>query len=154
MGLLAHEVESRASLEPGNLALVEGVVQSDVLGSAIGLVQTQGEGLAFLEFSQAKNVDAVGGVNLVVVSGVSEGKGQHALLLQVGFVDTSKGLGDDSSTVQVTGFQSSMLTGRTFTVVFVTNDDPLDATLLVVTGNIGNASVFVGEDVADLISLT
>ena len=73
--------------------------------------------------------------DLVIVGGVGEGQGQHALLLQVGLVDTGEGSGDDGNTTQVTGLQSSVLTGRTLTVVPVTDDNPPDALGLVITGN-------------------
>jgi hypothetical protein len=56
------------------------------------------------------------GLNLVVVGGVGEGQGQHALLLEVGLVDTSERTGDDGETTEVAGLESSVLTGRTLTV--------------------------------------
>lgn len=52
------------------------------------------------------------------------------------------------------GLQSSVLTGRTLTVVPVTDDNPLDATGLVVTGSSGDGIVLAGEGVLDLVGLT
>jgi hypothetical protein len=50
--------------------------------------------------------------------------------------------------------QSGVLAGRTLAVVPVTNDNPLDAVLLVVTGNSRDSVVFAVEDVLDLVGLT
>ena len=51
------------------------------------------------------------------------------------------------------GLKSSMLTRRTLAVVPVTNDNPLDAVLLVVTCNIGNRAVLAVEGVLDFVGL-
>ena len=45
--------------------------------------------------------------------------------------DTGERTGDDGKTTQVTRLKSGVLTGRTLTVVPVTNDDPLDTLGLV-----------------------
>lgn len=42
----------------------------------------------------ADEVDLVGGLDAVVVGGVLEVEGEHALLLEVGLVDTSERAGD------------------------------------------------------------
>jgi hypothetical protein len=49
--------------------------------------------------------------------------------------------------------ESSMLTGRTLAVVPVTDNDPLDAVLLVVTGDIRDGTVLAVERVLDLVGL-
>lgn len=46
-----------------------------------------------------------------------------------------------------------MLTGRSLAVVPVTNNDPLDAVLLVVTGNIRNRTISAADRVLDLVGL-
>lgn len=51
------------------------------------------------------------------------------------------------------GLQSSVLTGRALTVVPVTDNDPLDAVLLVITGNSRDSVIFSGKRVLDLVSL-
>jgi hypothetical protein len=153
-GGLGHGVKGRAVLEPLNLTLVEGVRERDVEGlAAISGVDNKGDGLANGELS-ALDVNTVVGANLLVVGGLREGEGKHTLLLQVGLVDTSEGAGDDGKTTKVPGLESSVLTGRTLAVVPVTNDDPLDAVLLVVTGNIGDGTVLAVERVLDLVGLT
>ena len=49
------------------------------------------------ELGDAGEGDLVVGSDLVVVSGVSKGKWEHTLLLEVGLVDSSEGLDDDGS---------------------------------------------------------
>lgn len=93
------------------------------------------------------------GLNLVVVGGVSEGKRKHTLLLQVGLVDTGERTGDDGKTTKVAGLESSVLTRRALTVVPVTNDNPLDALGLVVTGDGGDGIPLASGKVLDLVSL-
>lgn len=55
-----------------------------VCGSILG-VDAESDGLAHSKLS-AEQVDGVLGLDLIIVGGVNEGKRQHALLLQVGFV--------------------------------------------------------------------
>ena len=141
-------------MEPLDLAGVEGVGEGDVEGGvAVGGVDTESHRLANLELS-AEEVDLVVGLDLVVVLGVGEGEGKHTLLLQVGLVDTSEGAGDDGETTEVTGLESGVLTGRALTVVPVTNNDPADALLLVVTGSGGHSVVLASGEVVDLVGLT
>lgn len=52
---------------------------------------------------QAHSADLVACVDLVVVGLVLEGQGYDALLLEVGFVDTGEGFGEDDSGTEVTG---------------------------------------------------
>jgi hypothetical protein len=54
----------------------------------------------------------------------------------------------------VTGLESSVLTGRALTVVPVTDNDPLSAVLLVITGNVRDGTVVAVERVLDLVGLT
>jgi hypothetical protein len=150
---LSHGVEGRAVLEPLDLALVECVRELDVEGLvAVGGVDDEGNGLADGELSSL-DVDLVVRADLLVVGGLGEGQGQHTLLLQVGLVDTSEGAGDDGKTAQVPGLKGSVLTGRTLAVVPVTDNDPPDAVLLVITGNVRDGTVLAGEVVLDLVGL-
>lgn len=149
---LGHGVEGRAVLEPLDLALVEGVGERDVVGGAVGGVNTEGHGLADGEFS-AEQVNLVVGLDLVVVLGVGEGEREHTLLLQVGLVDTSEGAGDDGETTEVAGLESGVLTGRALTVVPVTDDDPPDALGLVVTGSGRDSVKLASGEVLDLVGL-
>lgn len=69
-------------------------------------------------------------------------------------MDTSERLDNDGAASEETGLESSVLTGRTLAVVFITNDDPRDARVTVVSGDGGNSSVLAGELVEDLVGLT
>lgn len=150
---LSHGVQGGTVLEPLHLALVEGMRELDVKGLvAVGGLDHHGDGLADGELS-ALDVDLVVGANLLVVGRVGESQGKHTLLLQVGLVDTSEGAGDDGKTAQVPRLKGSVLTGRALAVVPVTNNDPLDAVLLVVTGNVGDGTVIAVESVLDLVGL-
>jgi hypothetical protein len=150
---LGHGVEGRAVVEPLDLAGVEGVGEGDVVGGgAVGGVDAEGHGLADGKLG-AEKVDLVAGLDLLVVVRVGEGQGKHTLLLQVGLVDTSEGAGDDGKTTKVTGLESGVLTGRALTVVPVTDDDPADALLLVVTGSGGHGVVLASGEVVDLVGL-
>jgi hypothetical protein len=140
-------------VEPLDLAGVEGVGEGDVEGGVtVRGVDTESHGLANLELG-AEKVNLVVGLDLLVVLGVGEGEGKHTLLLQVGLVDTSERAGDDGKTTKVTGLESGVLTGRALTVVPVTNDDPADALLLVVTGSGGHGIVLASGEVVDLVGL-
>ena len=151
---LGHGVEGRAVVEPLDLTGVEGVGEGNVVGGgAVGGVDTKSHGFTNGELS-AEKVDLVAGLDLLVVVGVGEGQGKHTLLLEVGLVDTSEGAGDDGKTTEVTGLESGVLTGRALTVVPVTDDDPADALLLVVTGSGGHGVVLAGGEVVDLVGLT
>lgn len=115
------------------------------------MLGNEGQVLARSERFETKNVDLVGRLELVVVGGIGEGQGKHALLLQVGLVDTGERPDNDGETTEVTWLESCVLTGRTLAVVGVTNDDPLDTLLPVFSGNFGNTSPFTGELVLDVV---
>lgn len=53
----------------------------------------------------------------VVVGRVLEPEREHALLLEVGLVDTSKRADEDSAATEETGLKSGVLTRRTLSVV-------------------------------------
>merc|ERR1719487_1488966 len=152
LGGLGHGVEGRAVLEPLDLALVEGVRKLDLVRLAVLGVNLHGHGLANGELS-AEKVNLVIGVELVVVGGLGEGERKHTLLLQVGLVDTGEGTGDDGKTTEVTGLESGVLTGRTLTVVPVTDNDPADTLGLVVTGNTGNGAELTSGEVLNVVGL-
>ena len=69
-------------------------------------------------------------------------------------MDTGERTSDDSKTAKETGLKSGVLTRGTFTVVVVTNNDPLDAAVTVVSSSSRDASVFAGNLVLDLVSFT
>ena len=75
------------------------------------------------------------------------------LLLQVGLVDTSKGLGNDGNATQMAGLKGSMLSAGSLTVVLPTNNNPPQSLLLVVSSNIGDGVEVLGELVEDGVGL-
>ena len=84
--LLGHGVQCTAILEPLNLTLIEGVIQLDVKRlAAICGMHAQSHGFVDGQLG-AQQVYLVIRLDLVVVGRVSEGQGQHALFLEVGFV--------------------------------------------------------------------
>ena len=67
------------------------MVDGDVEGlAAIGRGHTEGQRGLGLELVQANDGNPIAAGDAVVVSGVGESEGKHALLLQVGLVDTSE----------------------------------------------------------------
>ncbi len=67
--------------------------------------------------------------------------------------NTGKATSDDSKTAKVTGLESGVLTRATLSVVPVTNNNPLDAASLVVTGSSRDSIIVAGESVLDLVGL-
>jgi len=129
------------------------VRKSNVESGAVLGVDDHGYGLADSKLG-GEDIDLVIGLDLVVVGGVREGEGKHTLLLEVGLVDTSERAGDDGKTTEVAGLKSGMLARRSLAVVPVTNDDPLDALGLVVTGDSGDGVELTSGEVLDLVGLT
>ncbi len=82
---LGHGVQRTAILKPLNLSFVECVCQLCLPWLAVLGMNSQGHGLADREF-RAHHIQSVIGLNLVVVGGVDESKGQHALFLEIGLV--------------------------------------------------------------------
>lgn len=124
----------------------------DVEGSTVLGVDTESHWLANGKLS-AHQVNHGSWWDAVVVSGISEGKGKHSLLLKVGLVDTGEGTGDDGHASEMAGLESSVFTGRTLSVVPVTNDNPWDAAGLVGTGGGGDGVIFTSLEVLDAVAL-
>lgn len=87
---LLHSVEGGAGVEPGDLLLVEGVVQHNRVAATVRVLQHSCQRLSGLEVVEANDADFVIGANFVVVSLVGEGEGEHALFLQIRLVDPGK----------------------------------------------------------------
>ena len=68
-------------------------------------------------------------------------------------MDTGERAGDDGKAAEETGLEGCVLTRGTFTVVVVTDNDPLDAVVAVVGSGSGDGAEFAGELVLDLVSL-
>lgn len=75
-------------------------------------------------------------VYLVVVGGVLESEREHALLLEVGLVDTGEALHDNGATTKMAGLKSSVFATASLTVVLVTNDNPALASGLVLASDV------------------
>ena len=125
----------------------------DLVLAAILVLANERQVLAGGEALEAKDVELVIRLDLVVVGGVCEGQRKHALLLQVRLVDTSKGPDDDCQTTEVTRLKGGVLTRGTFTVVAVTDDNPFDALGLVLRSNLRDTAELARELVLDLVSL-
>lgn len=128
--------------------------ERDLLLAAIRVLERKRQILARSEALEADDINLVIRADLVVVSRVHERQREHALLLQVGLVNTCEGASDDGKTAKEAGLKRSVLAGGTFTVVVVTNDDPLDAAVTVVGTSLGNTAVFASNLVLDLVGLT
>lgn len=63
-GNLLHTIQCAASLEPGDLEVVEAVVQRDLFGLAIGVLDLSGEWLSWCELSQSKNRNLISWLDL------------------------------------------------------------------------------------------
>ncbi|KAH3681124.1 hypothetical protein WICPIJ_007899 [Wickerhamomyces pijperi] len=149
----SHLVQSGTVLEPFNLFSVVSVGQWSFPSFTFLGVDSQGDVLTWGQFGQTDNVNSVVWSDLVVGSWVNEVQWQQTLLLQVGFVDTSEGLGDDGETTQESWFQGSVFSGGTFTEVFTTNDNPLDTSVSVVNGGVWNTLPFTSVQVLDVVGL-
>ena len=130
-----------ASVLPINLLGVEGVIQHDGIGAAVRMIQLAVERHARLEGLETEDADLVVRLHLVVVGLVVECEGEHALLLQIGLVDPGEGLDNDGPAAQEPWLQSSVFTGRTLAVVLVSEDDPVDAGVLVLPGDLRDSAV-------------
>ena len=148
-------VEGRAGLEPGNLALVEGVVEGNLVGGAVGVVDNGRERLARGKLVEANNgnLGALGG-NEVVVIDVGKGEGKQALLLEVCLVDAGKALDNDGAAAEVAWLEGSVFAGRALAVVVLANDAPGDGVGLVRARNVWHALVLASELVLDGVGLT
>jgi hypothetical protein len=81
---------------------------------------------------------------------LGEPEGEHALLLEVGLVDTSERADNDGAATEETGLEGGVLTRRTLTVVLVTDDNPGDTLVTVVGTDLGDTAELAGNLVKDL----
>lgn len=79
--------------------------------------------------------------------------GQQALLLQVGFVDPGKALGDDGPAPKVARLQRSMLPARALTIVLISDHHPPDAVFLIVAGSVRDRTKLLGDSIAHGVGL-
>lgn len=110
--------------------------------------------LTGLKVLEVKDGNLVGTGNFVIVGRVLEPKRKHTLLLQVGLVDTGKGSANDSSSTKESGLKSGVFSGRAFTIVLVTDNDPGDVVVSVVRANSGDRTILASLLVKNLVGLT
>ena len=110
--------------------------------------------LSWLELVQAEDGNLVRPRNLVVVGSVLEPKRKHTLLLQVGLVDSGERSANDSSSTQESWLQSGVLSGRSLSVVLVSDNDPWDTSVSVVGGDSWDSSEFTSLLVENLVGLS
>jgi hypothetical protein len=154
LGGRSHHVQSASGLEPLPLSGVDGRGGKELLLGSILVGDLNLNVLSGLELVQAEDGDLVGTRDLVVVGGVLEPEGEHTLLLQVGLVDTGERSADDSSATQESGLKSGVLSGRSLSVVLVTNNDPGDTGVSVLGSDSGDGTELAGNLVEDLVGLT
>ena len=75
------------------------------------------------------------------------------MFFQICLVNACERANDDSEASQESWLKRSVLSGRTFTVVMVTNDNPFDSLLPVVGGSLGDTAPFACDLVLDLVGL-
>mmetsp|Transcript_24095 Transcript_24095/g.75512 ORF Transcript_24095/g.75512 Transcript_24095/m.75512 type:complete len:373 (-) Transcript_24095:1175-2293(-) len=102
---------------------------------------------------EAGDGERVAGADLVVVGLVSEGEGEHALLLQVGFVDARERLDDHRAAAEVARLERGVLAGRALAVVLIADHHPRDARGLVRARGGGHGVEVPGHLVEDLVGL-
>ena len=122
--------------------------------STVRVLGNQGEVDTRGELLKTFDVNMVIWSNLIVVGRINKSQSKHALLLEVGLMNTGKAADDDGQTTKEAGLQSRMFTGRALAVVVVTDDDPLDATVAVVGSGRWNSSPFARLKISDLVSFT
>ena len=137
-----NQVEGGTCLEPCPLLFVVGVAQGDVVHRAVLVVGDERELRTRSELGEAHDVEHVLFLDLVVVGSVLEGEGEHALLLEVRFVDAGEALHDHGLHAEEARFHGGVFAARAFTVVFVTDDDGSRALGLVNLGKFRNFLVF------------
>ena len=134
----ADQVEGGTGLEPCPLLFVVGVAQRDVVDGAILVVGDESELGTRSELGEAHDVEHVLFLDLVVVGSVLEGEGEHALLLEVRFVNAGEALHDHGLHAEEARFHGGMFAAGAFTVVFVTDHDGARALGLVNLGKFRN----------------
>ena len=79
--------------------------------------------------------------HLVVVGLVSERQWEHSLLLEIGLVNASEGLGDDGVAPEKAGLEGGVLARAALAVVLVADDHPLQAGVAVLLRDLGNGAL-------------
>ena len=127
--------------------------ERDLLLRTILVLDQERQVLAGLERLEPEDVDLVRREDLVVVLGVREREGKHALLFQVRLVDARERAGDDREPTEEARLERGVFARGAFAVVGVADDDPLDALRAVFSCDLRDAVVFARELVLDLVGL-
>ena len=138
----ADQVEGGTRLEPCPLLFVVGVAEGDVIDRAILVVGNERELGTRSELGETYDIEHVLFLDLVVVGGILEGEGEHALLLEVRFVDAGEALHDHGLHAEEARFHGGVFAAGAFAVVFVTDHDGARALGLVNLGKFRDFLVF------------
>ena len=103
------------------------MVEGEGITAAIVVFHSTAEWHARGEGGQTVDRDLITRLNLVIISGVCEGQGQHSLLLQIRLVDPGKGSNDDGLPSEMSGLKGSVLTGTSLSVVLIPNHNPANS---------------------------
>ena len=79
------------------------------VGRAVTMLQTDGKTRTRCEVGQTGDRDTVVLTHLVIIVLVDKSKSQHALLIQVGLMDTCEALGKDDAYVEEARLHGCML---------------------------------------------
>lgn len=110
----------------------------------------QNQILASLQVVRAENIQLIVDGDVVVLRRVCECESEHALLLQVRFVDASKAARDHCHASKVSRLQRRVLTAGSFAIVPVADDAPPDACVAVEFCHFGHRGDGVGDEVESL----
>lgn len=152
--VLGHLVQSRTVLEPLDLVSVVSVGKLRLPSLTVLGLDNKLNVLARGKLAKTKERDSVRRLDSVVVLTLNKVEGQKTLLLQVGLVDTGKGLGNDGKSTKVTGLKSSVLSGRSLTKVLTTDNDPADTLISVRNGSLGDTIPLTSVNVLNVVGLT
>jgi len=130
------------------------VVERDGNFLSVGFVDNQSDLLSRRQLVQLNERDKVSWIDFVVVRRVGESERKNSLFLEICLVDSRERFDDDGNSTQIARFESSMFSAASFSIVFVSYDNPVDFVLLVVSGHVGNCTKLFGEIVVDAVGFS
>lgn len=68
-------------------------------------------------------------------------------------VNSSEAADNNGQSAQVAGLKGGVLTGRTFAIVVVANDDPLDTLITIILSDIGNGAPLASQLIFNTVRL-
>ena len=96
---------------------------------------------------QSDNGKQVVLLNFVIISFINESQCQHALFLQIRFVDAGKTLCQDNTHIQETRLHSSMFAAGTFAIVFLGHNNRRNSLRFIKLRRTGYGSIGIGRTV-------